>query len=214
MPGSADPPLRADEPLRHRRLGDEERVRDLARREPADLAQGQRDPALGSERRVAAREDEREAIVGDRAHVVLLRGQLLQSADELGLALEDLLAADAVDRAVACGRDDPRARGTRHALARPPLECGRERVLHGVLGELEVAEDAREDRDGMAPLLPEDPLDLALHPPLLQRRAGSRSSRASPTGRAPRAGSPRRGRGGRRGRRRRGSPSSPRRGRR
>ena len=51
-----------------------------------------------------------------------------------------------------------------HPLTRPALECRGERVLHGVLGELEVAEDAREDRDGTAPLLAEDPLDLALHP--------------------------------------------------
>ena len=107
--GAADLPLRAHEPLRHRRLRDEERVRDLGRREAADLAQRQRDAALGGERRVAAREDEREAVVGDRAHVVLLGGELLQPPDELRLLLEDLLAADPVDRAVARGRDDPGA---------------------------------------------------------------------------------------------------------
>ena len=45
-------------------------------------------------------------------------------------------------------------------VARPALECRRERVLHGVLGELEVAEDAREDRDGTRPLLSEDALDV------------------------------------------------------
>ncbi len=181
-PGAADLPLRAHEPLRHRGLGDEERVCDLGRREAADLAQRQRDAALGGERRVAAREDEREALVRDRAHVVLLGGKLLQAADELGLLLEDLLAADPVDRAVARGRDDPRARVPRHAVARPALECRRERVLHGVLGELEVAEDAREDRDGMAPLLPEDALDVVLHAAVIAASGGSRSSRASRTG--------------------------------
>jgi hypothetical protein len=42
---------------------------------------------------------------------------------------------------------------------RPALERRRERVRDRVLGELEVAEDADEDRDRTAPLLPEDALD-------------------------------------------------------
>ena len=101
--GVADLPLRADEPLRHRRLGDEERVRDLRRRQAGDLPQRQRDPRLGGERRVAAGEDEREAVVGDRAHVVLLGRQRLEPRQQLGLAGEGLLAPDPVDRAVARG---------------------------------------------------------------------------------------------------------------
>ncbi len=75
--GAADLPLGADEALRHGRLRDEEGVRDLGRREAAHFPQRERDAALGGERRVTAREDEREPIVGDRAHVVLLRGELL-----------------------------------------------------------------------------------------------------------------------------------------
>ena len=51
----------------------------------------------------------------------------------------------------------PGLRGS--AVPRPALERGRERVLHGVLGELEVAEDADEDRDCTAPLLAEDLVD-------------------------------------------------------
>jgi hypothetical protein len=39
---------------------------------------------------------------------------------------------------------------------RPAFERGCERVLNRVLGELEVAEDADEDCDRTAPLLPED----------------------------------------------------------
>ena len=197
MPGTADPPLRAHEPLRHRGLGDEERVRDLGSREPADLAQREGDATLGSQRGMAAREHEGEALVGDRAHVVLVRRELLQPADELGLALEDLLATDPVDRAVPCRRDDPCARSSWHAVARPPLERGRERILHGVLGELEVTENAGEDRDRMAPLLSKDLLDALLHASVIAGPAGSRCSRVSPTESAPRAGSPRRGRGGR-----------------
>ena len=87
-PGIADLPLRADEPLRHRRLGDEEGACDLGRRQAGDLAERQRDAGLRGERGVAAGEDEREAVVGDRAHVVLLGGQRLQSRQQLGLARE------------------------------------------------------------------------------------------------------------------------------
>jgi hypothetical protein len=66
---------------------------------------------------------------------------------------------DAVDRPVARGRDDPRARVSGIAVARPALECRRERVLDGVLGELEVSERPREDADGIPPLLAKDLLD-------------------------------------------------------
>ena len=170
-PGAADLPLRADEPLRHRGLGDEEGVRDLGRREPADLAQRERDAALGRERGVAAGEDERQPVVGDRAHVVLLGRQLLEACEQLGLLLEDALAPDAVDRAVARRGDDPGSGIARHAVARPALERRGEGVLHRVLGELEVAEDAGEDRDRMAPLLAEDLLDVRCMPPLLHDRA-------------------------------------------
>ena len=206
-PGAADLPLRADEALRHRRLCDEERMCDLGGREAADLAECQRDSAVRGERRMAAREDEREPLVGDRAHVVLLGRQLLQPPDELGLPLEDLLATDPVDRAVAGSRDDPGSRSTRQSLARPALERGRERVLHGVLGELEVAEDAREDAHGTAPLLPEDALDVLLHAVPIAARDGSRS-RPLPSRRGSwrRGGSLRRGRGDRSGR---GHPRPP-----
>ena len=117
-------------------------------------------PALRGERGVAAGEDEREAVVGDRAHVVLLGRQRLEPGEQLGLAGECLLAPEPVDRAVARGGDDPGARARRRPVARPALERDREGVLHRVLGELEVAEDAGECCDGTAPFLPEDAADV------------------------------------------------------
>ena len=66
----ADLPLRAHEPLRERLLRHEERARDLRRREPADEPQRQRDLRVRRERRMAAREEEREPLVGDRRLVV------------------------------------------------------------------------------------------------------------------------------------------------
>ncbi len=164
-PRGADLLLRSHEPLGHRRLRDEERVRDLRRREPADLPECERDPAVRGERGVAAREDEGESLVGNRAQLVLLCGKLLQACEQLGFLAEDALAANPVDRPVAGRRDDPCTRLPWEAVASPALECDGECVLHRILGQLEVAENAREDRDGMSPLLAEDLLDGRLHSP-------------------------------------------------
>ena len=69
---------------------------------------------------------------------------------------------------------------SRQPVARPTLESRRECVLHGVLGKLEIAEDAREDRDGARPLLAEDTLDLQLHAAVIAEPDGSRSPRPRP----------------------------------
>jgi hypothetical protein len=44
-------------------------------------------------------------------------------------------------------------------LAGPPLGGDRERVLGGLLGEVEVAEEADEGREDPSPVLPEGLLD-------------------------------------------------------
>jgi hypothetical protein len=62
----------------------------------------------------------------------------------------------------------------RQTLARPALECRRECILHGVLGELEIAEDACEDADGASPFLAEDTLDFLLHAVVIAEPVGSR----------------------------------------
>ena len=113
---------------------------------------------------MAAREDEGEALVRDPAQVVLLGRELLEPCEELHLLLEDAFAPDAVDGAVLCRGDDPGRGVARIAVARPALERGREGVLDGVLRELEVAEGAGEDPDGVSPLLSEDVLDARLQP--------------------------------------------------
>ena len=154
--GVADLSLRADEPLRERRLRDEERARDLRRRQPAEQAQRQRHLRVGGERRVAAGEDQLEPLVGNHGLLVLRvgRGQLLQPSEELRLACQRPLAPDPVDRPVARGRDDPRAGIRGRAVARPPLQGRCERVLHRVLGEIEIAEDAGKDGDAAGTLVP------------------------------------------------------------
>jgi hypothetical protein len=106
---------------------------------------------------VAAREDQCEALVGDRAHVVvLLVGGELDETAELGpLRLQRPFAAEPVDRPVAGGGDDPRARARRDAVPRPALGGDDEGLLDGVLSEVEVAERADQDRNRAPELLPE-----------------------------------------------------------
>jgi hypothetical protein len=66
-----------------------------------------------------------------------------------------LRAADPVDRAVARRGDDPRSGIRRRPVARPALRGPDEGVLDRILGEVEVAEDAAEDRDATRTLIPE-----------------------------------------------------------
>jgi hypothetical protein len=68
---------------------------------------------------------------------------------------ERAIAVDPVDRPVARGRDQPRARVARGAVARPALGRDRERLLRGFLGEVEIAEEADQRGQDAAPLLAE-----------------------------------------------------------
>ena len=122
--GVADLALRANEPLRHRRLGDEERTRDLVGRQAAERAQRQGDLRVERERGMAAREDELEALVGEGGLVHRSPAHGFRcDRQQVRLRDERPVAADAVDRPVARGRrrarrpDSPGRR--RAATARP-----------------------------------------------------------------------------------------------
>jgi len=69
------------------------------------------------------------------------------------------LAPDTVDRAAARDGDDPRQRVARDAVVRPALECRRERVLDGLLGDIPVAGGADQGRDGAPEVLAVGALD-------------------------------------------------------
>jgi len=130
---SPDLLLRPHEPLRHRRLRHEERAGDLVRREAAEGSQGQRDLRLGRQCRVTAREDQAQPLVRDRL-VLLHRLLHVKRGEQLRLAAQVLLAANAIDRAVAGGRQQPRAGVLGRAVAGPALERSGEGLLHRVLG--------------------------------------------------------------------------------
>ena len=158
--GVTDLPLRTNEPLGHGRLRDEEGARNLLGGQAAERPKRQRDLRLGCERRMAAREDQAQLLVGNHLGLLVVVPRR-QSREELGLPLEGPLAPDPVDRAVASRGRQPGAGVVRHTVDGPALQRGRHRVLKGVLGEVEVAEDADQAREHAPPLGAEDALELA-----------------------------------------------------
>src|SRR5439155_972405 len=113
------------------------------------------DLRLECERRVAAGEDQLEALVGEAALVCHLV-QNLGHGDEMRLRRERALAPDPVDGLVACRRDEPGAGIRRDAVSGPPFCGDRERLLGGFFGAVEIAEEAGEGRNDTSPLIAED----------------------------------------------------------
>ncbi len=122
---------------RHRGLADQERARDLPRRQTADHSQRQRDPRIHRQCGVAAGEDQPQPIVAEFGVIVdrgddLLRQQIGQCPFGGGASATD------VESAVARGCGEPRP-GTGRDAALPPHPQGRGvRVLHALLGRPEV----------------------------------------------------------------------------
>ena len=114
---------------------------------------------------MAGGEDQPQPLVGDRAHELGFVF-VLAAAERAQLGLERDAAAgpatlgpDPVERAVARGGDDPGRRVVGEPALGPALERGQERVLHRLLGAVEVAEDAGEDGDRLSRLAPEQAVD-------------------------------------------------------
>ena len=139
----ADLSLRAHDALRERGRRREECRGDLLGLEAAHFAQRQRDLRVGSERRMAAGEDQAQAVVLDRLGLRRLLG-----GDRLDLAVVERVVArappDAVDRLEAPGGDEPCARIVRNAFGGPLLERGAEGVMQRFFRDLEIAEQAHE----------------------------------------------------------------------
>ena len=123
---------------------------------------------LQGERRVAAREDQPQSIVRDGHRIILGGcqvdgGQLLFHGglppQLLDLRDRQLTPSKPVDRPIASRRGDPRAGVVRDAALGPGLEGADERVLDGLLGQVEVARHPDERRDRPALLLAEQAID-------------------------------------------------------
>ena len=97
------------------------------------------------------------ALVGDDHLGVRL--EPLQPLQHLTLDPQVLFAPQAIDRLVARNARDPGARVVRHAVGRPALQGDHEGLLHRLLGQVEVAEDADQARDRPPGLVPEGAVD-------------------------------------------------------
>jgi hypothetical protein len=166
--GLGERALGADDALRDGRLRDEERSRDLRRRQAAQQAQRQRDARVAGEDGVAGQEDQAQDVVlhvvdlCDEVGLVELLEDLELAPDQLLLALQRDAAAQRVDAAALGGGHQPGPRVVRYARAGPLLERGDERVLGQVLGHRHVADDASQPGDQPGRLDPPDGVDCAM----------------------------------------------------
>src|SRR5205823_717196 len=103
------------------------------------------------------------------------------------LAPEQLLPLEVVDGVMLRRGHEPGAWVLRHPRLRPLLERGDERVLRELLGETDVAHDARETADQPSRLDPPDRVDRTMgvgrraHGSLgLRERERARAGRAGP----------------------------------
>jgi hypothetical protein len=114
---------------------------------------------------VAAGEDEAKPVV---LHGALLfgRAEIVVAGREHGHLAEQFpstrLAAQAVDGGVAGGRRDPASRVGRQAVGRPLAQGDGERLLHRILGDVDVTEHTDQGGQRSTGLLAEDPADLGL----------------------------------------------------
>jgi len=135
--------FRPADALRHRRVGHEERARDLGRREPAHGAQRQRDGRRGRERRMTAHEEQQQRVVRMRLH-----GQIRRRRERLldpPLADDDVLATasreftpEIIGHPPHRDLEEPAARVGRDPLLRPLRGRRDERFLNRVLRGREV----------------------------------------------------------------------------
>ena len=131
---------------------DEERVRDVRRRDAAHEPQRQRDLRLARQRGMAAGEDEPQPVVGDPSASSAL--VVLRLEQQRELRLQRAPAAQEVEREAARDRREPRAGARGDAVARPGLERADVGVLHRLLGGVEVARHAHRRGEHVGPLAP------------------------------------------------------------
>ena len=164
MPGRPDLALGAHQPLGHRRLGDEERPRDLAGASARRACAGSAPPA----RRCASAGWQQVKTSSSRSsgNVVVVhrrppRPRAPRAARVFAASVRSRrMRSIARLRAVVT---QPRAGVGRDAVARPALGRDRERLLRGLLGEVEVAEEADQGGEDAAPLVAEGPLERRHH---------------------------------------------------
>ena len=155
----ADLPLGPHDPLSDSGFGQQQQPRDGRRGHPAYHAQGEGHPRCRVQRRVAAREQQRQLVVaGDAAAVRARRGPFLHGFALL--ARTGALATQVIQRAAPRDRDDPAPGIGRQAITRPLLHSRRARLLHAVLCQRQVAGELGHRRRGGPPRGAQGPLDV------------------------------------------------------
>jgi hypothetical protein len=155
----ADLPLGPHDPLSDSGLGQQQQPRDGRRGQPAYHAQGEDHPRYRVQRRVTAREQQRQLVIaGDRA-VIQPGGDLLLHGFAL-LPAAGALAVQVVQRTAPRDRDDPAPGIGRQAIARPLLQGRRARLLRAVLGQRQVTGEPGHRRRGRPPRGAQGPLDV------------------------------------------------------
>ena len=170
-PGIADLGLGAHQTLRHGFFRYQKRFGDFRGRKPADRSQRQRNLRLARQGRMAARENQAQHIVRQPVVFRCIFGKPLSdpeirhevSFDLLALGQEAHVAPQAVDRFMAPDIDQPSPRICGDTFARPLRERRREGILHGIFGELEIADEPNESGQHAATLVAEQQVYLIRH---------------------------------------------------
>ncbi len=100
---------------------------------------------------MTAGEDQPEPVVVDGAEG-LGRSGVDQHVSLVLLLVAFVLAPNSIDGLAIGGGGQPGARVGRHAVHRPPLDGGRERLGRGILGDVEVTETPGQAGDHPRPL--------------------------------------------------------------
>src|SRR4029450_5777146 len=125
------------------------------RRQPAHGPQREGDRRSRSQRGMAAHEEHGQRVVLAGG---LMRGRLL-NGNELLAVPPRLLTSPLVDQPPGRGLHEPAARFLRHAVLRPPRRGREQRLLDGVLGQVEVAVPAHERAEDLRRQLAQHVLD-------------------------------------------------------
>ena len=143
-PRCPDPLLGPADPLRDRRLGDQEGAGDLGRGQPTDGAQRQRHLRGFGQRGMAAQQQQGQRVIdpGNRQGFGRSPGR-----DRLLAPVPSRLVAPQFDQPPRGGRDQPTLRIVRQPLDRPLQRRGQQRLLHRVLTGVELPVPADQQRE-------------------------------------------------------------------
>jgi len=113
----------------------------------ADLSQGERHLGIGRQGRVAAGEDQAQAVVSEQFVLTGVLPLALEEHDQVRLrAVETRPSTHCIDGLEATGGDQPRPGVVRHTITLPTLDGNEERIVHGLLSQVEIPQQANQRR--------------------------------------------------------------------